>query len=82
MEHKYNPSRAVELTTFLEGLSVLELRWIQGAANVVLDKRVEEAERVRDEARAARWAVDLHWTADGRLVETRGVDEELQATAS
>ena len=65
----YNPNRAVELQTFLEGLNARELRWIRGAAEVVLDRRVQEAERLLEETRDARFATDLEWNANGELID-------------
>lgn len=68
-EPTYSPPRAVELTTFLAKMSPKELRWIRAAAERELDRRVQEAERLLDETRDARFATDLEWNANGELID-------------
>jgi len=65
----YNPQRAQEIRTFLEGLSPLELRWTQHECGEVLDHKVEVLRSAYHEAQSASYAYvgHIHWTADGRL---------------
>jgi hypothetical protein len=64
---KYTPERAQQLQAVLEGMSPLELRWMHFAAEKELNRRVDDADRVRQETSDARFAYDLDWTADGQL---------------
>jgi hypothetical protein len=65
----YNPPRAVELTSFLEGLSPLELRWMQRQCEVVLDRKVEILQRAYHEAQYASYAYhgNIQWMPTGEL---------------
>jgi hypothetical protein len=81
----YNPPRAVELTSFLEGLSPLELRWMQRQCEVVLERKVAALQAAYHEAQLATYTYhgSIQWTPNGELavrtLEAAPEEPELQA---